>query len=269
MQLPDMPQKPDVTAPQAILNGRFIDNRWLLTQWQTTPGPGHTALLILPPFAEEMNCCRRLLAKLARQLASFGIDTFLPDFAGTGDSAGQFSQISLQQWRADLLQFLPELQQYSQVQLLGCRFGAALLLDWLPALQAQLKISQILLWQPQLQTDRFWQQLQRQQLLGTVAVAASEHTLDVAGYAVPLQLRTEIQTLQSHLPTSSTAILWLESSLTGEIGAAAKKIQQAHPSLQLQTIQASPYWLSQEPTDSGELISASLTFLTGAAEWTR
>ena len=53
MQLPDMLQKPDVTAPQAILNGRFIDNRWLLTQWQTTPGPGHTALLILPPFAED------------------------------------------------------------------------------------------------------------------------------------------------------------------------------------------------------------------------
>lgn len=269
MQRPEMPEKPNAAAPQATLTGRYIDGRWLLTQWLTQSAPGHTALLIVPPFAEEMNCCRRLFAKLARQLAGFGIDSYLPDFAGTGDSAGQFSQISLKQWRADLLQFLPELQQYSQVQLLGCRFGAALLLDWLPALQAQLNISQILLWQPQLQTDRFWQQLQRQQLLSTAAVAASEHTLDVAGYAVPLQLRTEIQALQPQLPASSTALLWLESSLTGEIGAAAKKIQQAHPGLQLKTIQASPYWLSQEPTDSGDLLAISLKFLTGAVECTR
>jgi len=269
MQPSDTPNKTGVTSSQALLTARYIDDRWLLTQWQSAASPRHTALLILPPFAEEMNCCRRLFAKLARQLAGFGIDSYLPDFTGTGDSTGEFSQISLQQWRTDLLQLLPELQQYSQVQLLGCRFGAALLLDWLPVLQERMKISQILLWQPQLQTERFWQQLQRQQLLGTATVAASDQTLDVAGYAVPLQLRTEIQALQPQLPANSGALLWLESSLTGEIGAAAKKILQVHPDLQLQTIQAAPYWLSQEPTDSGDLLSISLKFITGAAPCTR
>lgn len=266
MQLSDAQQKSNAYAPQAKLTARYIHGRWLLTQWQSLPATGRTALLILPPFAEEMNCCRRLFARLARQLAGFGIDSYLPDFAGTGDSAGQFSQISLQQWRTDLLQFLPELQRYTQIQLLGCRFGAALLLDWLPALQAQLNISRILLWQPLLQTDRFWQQLQRQQLLSKAAMAASDHTLDVAGYAVPLQLHAEIQLLQPQLPAGFSALLWLESSLTGEIGAVAKKIQQAHPGLQLQTIQTAPYWLSQEPTDSDELLSASLKFLAGAIE---
>ena len=269
MQPSDTPKKADLTSPQAVLTARYIDDRWLLTQWHSAVSPGHTALLFLPPFAEEMNCCRRLFAKLARQLASFGIDSYLPDFTGTGDSAGQFNQISLQQWRSDLLQFFPELQQYSRVQLLGCRFGAALLLDWLPALQAQLNVTQILLWQPLLQTERFWQQLQRQQLLSSGAVTPSDDILDVAGYAVPLQLRAEIQALQPQLPSGSSALLWLESSLTGEMSAVAKKVQLAHPALQLQTILAAPYWLSQEPTDTGDLLVASLTFLTGAAPCTR
>jgi len=269
MQPSDTPKKTGLTSSQALLTARYIDDRWLLTQWHSAASSGHTALLILPPFAEEMNCCRRLFAKLARQLAGFGIDSYLPDFTGTGDSAGQFSQISLQQWRADLLQFLPELQQYSQVQLLGCRFGAALLLDWLPTLQAQLSITEILLWQPLLQTERFWQQLQRQQLLSSGAVTPSADMLDVAGYAVPLQLRAEMQTLQPQLPAGSSAMLWLESSLTGEMSAVAKKQQLAVPALQLQTILAAPYWLSQEPTDTGDLLSASLTFLTGAAPCTR
>ncbi|WP_051685695.1 alpha/beta fold hydrolase [Rheinheimera texasensis] len=254
---------------------------WLLTHWRAANNS--TALLILPPFAEEMNCCRRVFATLATMLVTTdtaatsgkGIDCFLPDFYGTGDSEGDFHNISLQQWRQDVLSFLPQLAGYQQVHVLGCRFGAALLLDWLSDIRQILPFGQVMLWQPQLDARRFWQQLQRLQQFGepggqadasaanTATIPAE--TLYVAGYEIPLSLQSEALALNSQLPADVSQLYWFESTLSGQLSPASLKLQQNHPELLMQALNGQPYWLSQEPVDNQALLDATVAVLRGFA----
>lgn len=243
---------------------------WLLTQWRTeATTPAHQALLLLPPFAEEMNCVRRHFAALARALTSAGTDVYLMDYYGTGDSEGQFADSSVALWQADCLQWLATLRGYAQLHLLGCRFSAALLLDWLPAIQHQLAsqhihIGKILLWQPLLQMDKFWQQLRRQQQLSGQQAAD-----EVAGYALPVGLQAETQALQTDISRlQSFDVLWLEAQLTGQLSAASQRLLQVCPDIRQRTLTLAPYWLEQEVQDCSPLIDASRHFLTELADVT-
>lgn len=230
---------------------------WLITRWLSQSSSNETALFIVPPFAEEMNCCRRNFARLAFMLADLGIDCFLPDFYGSGDSSGDFQDISLQQWQQDTLNFLPRLAGYRQVHLLGCRFGAALLLDWLSQIEHIVSPGLLLLWQPQLDTGRFWQQLLRLQQFSD-ADSTSKTTLHVAGYPIPLRLQAESSALKPQLPADLSRLTWFESTLTGQPTAATAKLIQTSPALRIQTVVGQPYWLSQEPVDTDALLEATV-----------
>ena len=60
-------------------------------------------VLIVPPFAEEMNKSRRMLSQQARLLAEDGYLTLLLDLYGTGESDGEFSDASWAGWCEDLM----------------------------------------------------------------------------------------------------------------------------------------------------------------------
>lgn len=275
-------------TPGFTLDAEYIQGGqglWLLTRWRAADSnvSNSTALLILPPFAEEMNCCRRVFATLAATLAAAdtaatpgaGIDCFLPDFYGTGDSEGDFHSISLQQWRQDMLSFLPQLAGYRQVHLLGCRFAAAMLLDWLADIRQILPLGQVLLWQPQLDGRRFWQQLQRLRQFGEAGGQAGTlaantattpaQTLYVAGYEIPLSLQSEALALNTQLPADVSQVHWFESTLTGQLSPASLRLQQNHPNLLMQAVNGQPYWLSQEPVDTQALLDATVAVLRGSA----
>ncbi|MFQ5348711.1 MAG: hydrolase 2, exosortase A system-associated, partial [Rhodothalassiaceae bacterium] len=49
-------------------------------------------VLLVAPFAEELNRSRRMMIVLARQLATIGIATTITDLYATGDSAGRFAE---------------------------------------------------------------------------------------------------------------------------------------------------------------------------------
>ncbi len=276
------PNQQSAMTSRFTLDAEYIQGGqglWLLTHWRAANNS--TALLMLPPFAEEMNCCRRVFATLATMLVTTdtaatsgeGIDCFLPDFYGTGDSEGDFHNISLQQWRQDVLSFLPQLAGYQQVHVLGCRFGAALLLDWLSDIRQILPFGQVMLWQPQLDARRFWQQLQRLQQFGepggqadasaanTATIPAE--TLYVAGYEIPRSLQSEALALNSQLPADVSQMHWFESTLSGLLSPASLKLQQNHPELLMQAVNGQPYWLSQEPVDTQALLDATVAVLRG------
>ena len=59
-------------------------------------------VLLLPPFAEEMNKSRRMCALLARGLAADGWRVVRIDLFGCGDSAGSLRDASWEQWCDDL-----------------------------------------------------------------------------------------------------------------------------------------------------------------------
>jgi exosortase A-associated hydrolase 2 len=65
--------------------------------------PPRGAVLFLPPFAEELNKARRMIALQARELARLGYPVLVPDMYGTGDSAGDFAEADWTTWVQDLM----------------------------------------------------------------------------------------------------------------------------------------------------------------------
>ncbi len=133
-----------------VLQPQFIKGTKgdLFTLFVPPTTPQHTIFLFLPSFAEELNRCRVMVAMQARQMAALGHGCLLLDYYGTGDSQGDFSETSWQQWQADVDSAYSWLcqQGYTQIGLWGLRIGALLAVE--RAVQDTKRFQRILLWQP-------------------------------------------------------------------------------------------------------------------------
>jgi exosortase A-associated hydrolase 2 len=105
-------------------------------------------VVLMPPFAEEMNKSRRLISMQARELARIGFRTIVPDLFGTGDSEGEFGDASWNIWVQDLQSLAIWVGDSfrSRVTLWGVRFGSLLIP---PVLERILdKTDRLILWNP-------------------------------------------------------------------------------------------------------------------------
>lgn len=119
----------------------------LVTAWLPAGRSARNWLLIAPPFAEEMNKSRRMLAMLGRRAAATGWGVLLVDLAGTGDSWGDFRDARYEFWITDLLHAVRWVEQQggSVSVAAGLRFGGLLATDLAGRLAT---IKHLLLWQP-------------------------------------------------------------------------------------------------------------------------
>src|SRR5690349_4296190 len=76
--------------------------RLFAVHWPAAAPARRQSVLVLPPFAEEMNKCRPMLAAQARAFAAAGLDVLLLDLFGTGDSDGEFAEARWPRWQQDL-----------------------------------------------------------------------------------------------------------------------------------------------------------------------
>ncbi len=92
------------------------------------PSKARGRVLIVSPFAEEMNRSRRFLVELARALARHGFAVSLPDLHGTGDSGGEFGAATWERWLRELafLRGREAEREAAPLFLLGVRTGALL-----------------------------------------------------------------------------------------------------------------------------------------------
>jgi exosortase A-associated hydrolase 2 len=95
----------------------------------TAPGQG-VSTLIIPPFAEEMNKSRHVLAQIARSLGALGHTVLMPDLFGTGDSEGDFGEATLDIWRSDLDLARELLAADGPFHVVAIRAGALLAADF-------------------------------------------------------------------------------------------------------------------------------------------
>lgn len=84
-------------------------------------------LLIVPPFAEEMNRCRRLLTGTAIALAKHNIATHIVDVPGTGDSPVPFADARWEDWVSALIDVAAHMA--CDLRVLGVRLGAVLAVE--------------------------------------------------------------------------------------------------------------------------------------------
>jgi exosortase A-associated hydrolase 2 len=199
--------------------GRLHVARWLPAGpggETTTAGTG--AVLLVPPFAEELNKCRRMLALLGQGLAARGVPAVLPDLRGTGDSDGEFADARWGRWLDDLRTVSGWLERSGTpvTGLVGLRLGARLALDLAADLPG---LRRVILWQPVFSGRQHLSQFLRLRMAGgllggeageTVATLREAllagRTLEVAGYDLSPELAADLEALHGPAPVPPAGV---------------------------------------------------------------
>jgi exosortase A-associated hydrolase 2 len=232
-------------------------------------------LVYVPPFAEEMNRCRRMAALQARALAASGVGVLLLDLHGTGDSGGDFRDARWCTWLRDVETGADWLQRQgrSRVGAWGLRLGALLAAE---LASRGGRFDRLLLWQPVVSGEAMMTQFLRVRIAAALGDAGTRETtkllreklrsgdsIEVAGYELHAELWAAIDTARlDRLPPTTTAVDWVE--LVPEQGRSTagservtKKWREAGVQLSASTVVGQPFWSLQETTVVPELIAAT------------
>ena len=121
--------------------------------------PRSTAVLLCNPFGEEASRSHRIYRVLATQLERAGFTALRFDYSGTGDSHGESSAASVDDWVRDVGVAAERVRAASgatRIAIVGLRFGATL-----AALASQrgLAVRHLLLWDPVVEGAAYLQEL--------------------------------------------------------------------------------------------------------------
>ena len=240
-------------------------------------GPARGALVFAPPFAEEMNKSRRMVALQARALAAAGWHVLLVDPHGSGDSGGDFGDARWADWIEDLAgarDWLAE-QAGAEPWLWGLRSGALLA----AALAVQRLPRGLLLWQPVLSGRQHLQQFLRlkagaEWLAGEraakeearpLAALQAGQAVEVAGYRLDPALALPLAEATFAVPAALPRLVWLEvmPRADGSLSPASQRVLTALPAgvAHAAVVQGPSFWQAQEIETAPALIDATLAAL--------
>jgi exosortase A-associated hydrolase 2 len=256
--------------------------RLFAVHWPASDATRAQAVLILPPFAEEMNKCRPMLAAQARAFSAAGLHVLLVDLFGTGDSDGDFAEAQWQRWQQDLRcarAWLTGELAVGCVHLLAVRAGAL----FASALLTEPGVSdKLMLWQPVLKGADVWRQLLRTRLMADSARGqagssneleerlARDGSLEIAGYTIAASLARELGAAQLDEPTVQRAAqtLWLEVSaadppaLSTAGARVCRQWEQGGIRLASAAVPGEPFWSTPEIGWAHALIEPTRAFAT-------
>jgi exosortase A-associated hydrolase 2 len=270
-----------------MLDARFLPGAKgpIFVTMQGERATAQGCVLVLPPFAEEMNKSRRMLCEVSQALAKHGMVTVLPDLYGTGDSGGEFCDATWALWLDDLLRTCAwcNTEGIAVTHLLAVRLGGALA-NSLCATGAFAGVQRTVFWQPSFDGKRALQQFLRLRVAAAMMEDRKETlqglqeqlqrgaTLEVAGYSLAAQLAAELTALSppAQLPTQLGAVHWLEvvADATDGLAVPSQKLlaqwQAAGTSAQAAAFAGEPFWASTEIVGNAELLRATVNALVPA-----
>lgn len=245
-------------------------------------GSARGCVLVVPPFAEEMNKTRRMVAELSIRLADRGIVTVIPDLYGTGDSAGDFGDADWQTWQRDIgsVAAWAATRGTPVDRILAIRLGAALALDCIASGNLPGTYRHTVFWQPVFDGARFVTQFLRLRIAAglnnerkeTVADLKSRlvagERIEVAGYVVAGTLVEALQSLTpaNALPDALGGVTSVEVQRDGapSPGASAailERTARAGQAARLQVCTGEPYWTSVEIVVNHDVLSETIQAL--------
>ena len=244
-------------------------------------------VLVVPPFAEEMNKCRRMVTEVALALAERGIATVVPDLYGTGDSGGDFADADWSAWLGDIDRASGwAAESVSPVTgVLAIRLGCALSVQ--AALDGCLpSVSRSVFWQPVLDGRRHLTQFLRLRLAASLMadrketmadlhqLLVREGELEVAGYRLSARLVRELEEIKcpEQLPLALGRVALLEvnrddepsyskdtARFLGDLAEQTGRVEgQMHP--------GEPFWSSVEIVTNTSMIRATTGIFETSAE---
>lgn len=245
-----------------------------------------SVVLLLPPFAEEMNKSRRLLTLQAQTLCEAGFAVAVFDFYGTGDSEGDFGDASIVRWQndcEDVLGFLAA-EGFTECVPLCIRFGALMLNHVLNV--SPLRITHAILWQPVTSGAQSLGQFLRLQSAANMmssesgpSVGDMQNTLkagesiEVAGYTISPDLFLESQGLKLDAleATRLERIDWFAIAGSADaplpVAATRQSSKWVEQGLTVRTkiIEGAQFWAATELVVVPELVARTTAAVTNGA----
>ncbi len=245
----------------------------------------HSGVVLIPPFAEEMNQSRRMLTLLAEALAASGYHVILPDFYGTGESEGEFAEASWSGWLEQLECCITSMQNdygVNRYVLLGMRTGALLVADYLQ--KSRSKPEKLVLWQPVVDGALYLKQFLRLRLAADMLadsqgenshalmqLLAAGEVVEVAGYALTSAVTDGLSSssLKNIDPKSLPATYWIDLVASeGQLPPLphrnlAEIWHEANVTIQYQTTIGAPFWNSVDIVENHDLVAKTVAFFKG------
>lgn len=244
--------------------------------------------IVVPPFAEEMNKCRRMVTETALELCNAGYAVLLPDLYGTGDSGGNFGEARWSMWEDDLAAVcawgadngLPV------TSVIAIRLGAALAIC--AALNGRIPaIESTIFWQPELDGSRHLTQFLRLRTAAAMFSATGRESvaqlrsrlaggerIEVAGYDLSGGLAADLERIKSplaHVPELG-AVHWLEAVRTGDSGIPANhvavidRMRASGGHIAAQKFIGEPFWATVEIARIPEMIHATVRCISAESK---
>lgn len=270
-------------AEAAFISGPAGEIFTLFYSPQIDVAPPARVVLIVPPFAEEMNKSRRMFSLLARELTLIGYGVLLIDLYGTGDSQGDFGQARWANWKGDVLAAIDRLLErgMKELSLLGLRLGALLAVDVTRECMAKVDMTRLVLWHPVTSGQSVLTQFLRLRLAASMMDSAKEKettgqlrrilfeerlALEVAGYELAPEMALAIDALNiaDLFAPEFPPVHWLEviPSEGRPMSPASRKVLDACAQqvgqVNAATVVGDPFWTLPEITLTPALLSATV-----------
>lgn len=240
-------------------------------------------MLFSPPFAEELNKARRMVALGAREFAAEGWAVLQIDLKGCGDSSGDLGEASWQDWKDDLSFGWRLLRQRFGDELPGAvwslRGGSLLVSDWL----ADGGMSpHWLMWQPIISGKQHLTQFLRLKVANEMLTDADTRTamariraslnadeaVEVAGYEVSSKLASAMEAATVRIPGAYGGRLALIELSTAEplalspgTSIAVAKWGESGANVKSEVARGPAFWQTQEIELAPAAVAPSVRFL--------
>jgi exosortase A-associated hydrolase 2 len=252
------------------------------------PGPSvKGGVLFVPPFAEELNKSRRMVAEAVRAFVEAGWAVLQLDLKGCGDSAGEFGEATWDDWVADVAagwSLLAErLPSGAPKVVWSLRAGSLLVSDWLARNSCAVPC---LMWQPVANGKQHLTQFLRikaaNELVGEAdargviaklrAEIAAERAVEVAGYELSPGLVSGLEASVLRPPTGQPMPLMVlemnrvdQPDTTPAVAQLCEKWRAAGGQACAAAVQGPAFWQTQEIELAPAAIEPSVRFLRDCA----
>lgn len=269
-----------VVQHAAFVRGATGSRFRLVSQPEGQPPVG--TVIAVHAFAEEMNKCRRMAARMAGMMAADGWLVVQKDLLGCGDSGGDFGDASWDAWLLDIHEELAAADARRPVWLWGVRGGALLAAA---ALAAYPQVN-LLLWQPALSGAQHLQQFLRLDAGARIVGSGKSNAMspaqrlrdgcavEIAGYELSPALAGGLQQASFDVPAGYAGqVAWFEMFAGDEpkLSPAAtrlvERLRERGVAVSAQAVCGPAFWQTVEIEESEDLLRQSRAVLSAAAPW--
>ena len=242
-------------------------------------------VLFVPPFAEELNKSRRMMAQTARALAESGLAAATIDLYGTGDSDGEFEQATWDRWVSDVCDAEEWCahEGYPVRSVVGIRVGCALAAA--AAARFREPVQSAVFWQPVPAGARVLEQFLRLRVAASMMEQDRKETvkdlrdrlrhgetLEVAGYQLSSALAAAMDAINlAELAGPATdSIHWMDvvreqKPPTPPTASALESLRSRGRTVAYHQIIGEPFWSSTEIVSIPDLLARTVDVLRAAA----